>query len=166
MSRQRPNPLRSAVLPALVAVLVMAFSHAEAAPARCTTFEVAELPFSACVDVAAPGGGFVLYGPGYSNGLGGLLVDGEEEPFFLLNTDYAPDTPIGLHAPPPSYFSLTLRWDSAGTRRGILAMEVCGPRPLVVRLEMRGPGDLRHCGQWMTLMADLEFPGTLPRKFG
>jgi hypothetical protein len=146
------------VVIALVGAALIALAPAEARPQDCVAFQVAELSFQACVDPAAPGGGFSLHGPSQSSALGGFLLDEGKEPFFLLSTDFEADVPIGGHAPPRSYFRLTLRWDSSGPRRGELALEVCGPQLVAVRVRVTSPQELQGCGQWITLLDDLMFP--------
>jgi hypothetical protein len=139
-------------------------------PVPCVAFAVSGLPFRACVDATAPGGGFSLRGPGQADSLGGLLYDDEdetaEEPFFFLSTDYEAGVPIGGYAPPPTYFRLTLRWDSAGPRGGALVAEVCGPEAVPVRIGPQGPPEWRSCGQWTVLVGGLTFPIDAARRRG
>lgn len=133
---------------------------------HCVAFEAMALPFRVCVGASALGGGFSLHGPGQPGGVGGLLFDNEgEPPFFLLSTDYEAGVPVGGHPPPPHYFRLTLRWESAGPWRGILAAEFCGPEPVPVRLGAAAP-ELRFCGQWATLVDGLAFPSDAARRRG
>jgi hypothetical protein len=158
MSKQRLHSITKLVVPALTGAALTVCADAEARPPQCVAFEVAEMPFRACVDTAAPGGGFSFHGPGQSSPLGGLLSSEGKDPFFLLNTDFETGVSVGGHAPPPSYFSLTLRWDSVGPREGVLALEVCGPEPVAVRLRPFVPQVPRGCGRWMTLIKGLVFP--------
>jgi hypothetical protein len=151
------------MVPAVAGVALTALAPAEAKPAECIMLEIAELPFQACVDPAAPGGGFSLHGPSQSGALGGFLFDEEKAPFFLLSTDFEAGVSVGGSAP-PSYFHLTLRWDSSGPRRGMLALEVCGPQPVTVRVGAASQQELRGCGQWVMLIDGLMFPADVHLK--
>jgi hypothetical protein len=138
------------------------FAVAESPQLRCAAFTVEELPFRVCVDTEAPGGGFSFRGPAQSSTLGGLLFDDEEEggnkPFYLLNTDFEAGVPVGTHPAPRTYFSLTLRWDSAGSRRNILMLEVCGPEAGTLRLETEDLKVVPMCGRSIELINGLSFP--------
>jgi hypothetical protein len=158
VSKQRLRFRMNFVVIALAVAVPVALAPAEARPSECAALEIAELPFRACIDPAAPGGGFSFHGPGQSSALGGLLFDEGEEPFFLMSTDFEAGASIGGHAPPPSYFRLTLRWDSSGPRRDTLTVEVCGPQLVPVRVGAAPSQELRGCGQWITLIDGLLFP--------
>jgi hypothetical protein len=123
-----------------------------------------DLPFRVCVDAAAPGGGFWLWGPGQPSGIGGFLDDEGTEPFFILSTDYEPGVSLGGYPPTPRYFRLTLRWDSAGSRPGALVAEVCGAEPVLLRFGAEAAPKARSCGEWVPLLSALAFPVEAARR--
>jgi hypothetical protein len=131
---------------------------ANAAP--CAAFEAAGLPFYACASEDGLGG-FRL-SPGGQASVGALRLEDESGPFFLLSMDYEESDRAGPWTAAAD-FVLTLRWDSAGPRRGELRAQFCAPdgRPVPVRLRFRRPPEPRSCGQWTTLLDGLAFPAAV-----
>lgn len=142
----------------LAATFFIMAACCRAAPAGatpCAAFEAAGVPFFACASNDGPGA--LRLSAGGQTSVGGLRLEDESGPFFLLSMDYEAGDHVGAWTAATG-FVLTLRWDGAGPRRDVLAAEFCAPWPVPVRLHFEGPPEPRTCGQWATLLEGVAFP--------
>lgn len=125
--------------------------RANSTSAQCAAFSAAGVPFYTCT--RAGGGGFWLSAGGQAS-VAALHLDGEGGPRFVLSMDYEKGDPVGAWVASTD-FVVTLRWDSAGPRRGELTAEFCGPAPVPVAISEDGT-TMRACGTHVPLMKGLQ----------
>jgi hypothetical protein len=156
MSHRRLNA-RSLVVAASAFGVLAPGCWASAAGVRCAAFNAAGIPFYTCT---RPGvGGFWLSAGGQAS-VTALHTEGKGGPLFILSMDYEAGDPAGAWVASTD-FVVTLRWDSAGPRRGELTAEFCGPAPVPVAV-LGGDTTLRTCGTLVPLIEGLQWAPGLP----
>lgn len=126
--------------------------QANSAGVQCAAFSAAGVPFYTCTKAGSRG--FWLSAGGQPSVVA-LPLDGEGGPQFILSMDYEEGDPVGAWVASTD-FVVTLRWDSAGPRRGELTGEFCGPAPVPVAVSGNGI-TMRACGTHVPIMKGLRW---------